>query len=92
MESQKNKTVRLAFSIVAHDELAILEILLGMLAKPQHAICIFVDEKVSANVKRAIDNMRTCSNDKFGEEIVHLFPAPFSVFWGHVSLLKADLK
>ena len=39
------KQIKLGFSIMAHNELPLLEVLLSTIFRPYHSYCIFVDAK-----------------------------------------------
>ena len=44
--------IKLAFSIMVHDELPLLEVLLSTIFRPYHSYCIFVDGKASPQFTR----------------------------------------
>ena len=46
------KQIKLAFSIMAHNELPLLEVLLSTIFRPYHSYCIFVDAKAPSEFLR----------------------------------------
>ena len=61
----RNNGTRLAFSIVVHHELGILEELLGLIFSPRHSYCIYVDGKAKDIFKGAVADMVDCYKKRF---------------------------
>ncbi len=52
--------VPLAFSVVAHSNLAILTRILHLLFRPRHAFCLYVDAKAEQEFKDAVRDLVEC--------------------------------
>ena len=90
--TDEEKKVPLAFSILCHSNLGILEALLASIFRPQNYYCIYVDNKVSSeflnNVKRIINAYKI----KFPKTFIFLAKEPrMDIFWGSATLLEAPL-
>lgn len=54
------RQVPLSFSVVAHNNLAVLSHLLRLLFRPRHAFCLHVDAKAPQEFKDAVEEMVDC--------------------------------
>ena len=75
----------IAFSLVVHENPVQVAMLLQAVWKPHNAYCIHVDEKAATSVKDAIGALAALPN-------VFLPKRRYSVHYGHVSRLLADLS
>ncbi|XP_059096883.1 N-acetyllactosaminide beta-1,6-N-acetylglucosaminyl-transferase-like isoform X2 [Tigriopus californicus] len=89
--SEKN-TFPLAFAISAHFQVGILELFLATSFDPLDSYCIHVDAKADEKVTKAVDQMVKCYQWKHPKATIFTVDDPISVFWGHFSVLEADLK
>ena len=85
--------VPLAFSILCHSNLGILEVLLASIFRPQNYYCIYVDNKAPLeflnNVKRLINAYKI----KFSKTYIFLAKEPRkNIYWGSATLLEAQLS
>ena len=85
--------VPLAFSILCHSNLGILEVLLASIFRPQNYYCIYVDNKAPLeflnNVKRIINAYKI----KFSKTYIFLAKEPRkNIYWGSATLLEAQLS
>ena len=78
----------LAFSIVAHSHLGLLEAQLATIFRPNNAYCIFVDSKAIHTFKNAVSQLVDCYREKFPSTQIFLVANAFPVFWADISLLK----
>lgn len=82
----------LAFSILVHDQIAILETQLRLLFRPHHTFCIHVDLKAPAEFYQQVRTLVNCYKEHYPNAKVFMVDYPLAVYWGHISLLKADLR
>ena len=82
---------KLAFSILVHDHVGIFETLLHLLYRPQHSICVYVGRNTNPEVRRAVASIVKCFQSQFKTDSVFLAQSTQNVFWGHMSVLDADL-
>ncbi|XP_059097770.1 beta-1,3-galactosyl-O-glycosyl-glycoprotein beta-1,6-N-acetylglucosaminyltransferase 4-like [Tigriopus californicus] len=87
-----NNTFPLAFAISAHFQVGILELFLATSFDPLDSYCIHVDAKADEKVTKAVDQMVKCYEWKHPKATIFTVDDPISVFWGHFSVLEADLK
>jgi hypothetical protein len=76
----------LAFTILAHNNVEQLERLLRTIYRSQNVYCIHVDSKSSAVMKQAVESITNCFDNVFTATRSE------SVFWGHFSLIRAQLN
>ena len=81
----------LAFSIVAHSHLGLLEAQLATIFRPNNAYCIFVDSKAIHTFKNVVSQLVDCYREKFPSTQIFLVANAFPVFWADISLLKVCL-
>lgn len=86
------KKTPLAFALVTHGHLGILEAQLATLFRPHNAYCIFIDKKSSASFKSAVGQMLDCYKQQFPESTIFLANPTFPVFWADITLIRADLQ
>lgn len=82
----------LAFAISTYSQIGILELFLISSFDPLDSYCIHVDAKATEQVKTAVDQMIKCYQWKYPEATIFVVDDPIPVFWGHFSVLEADLK
>ena len=90
--TEEEKRVPLAFSILCHSNLGILEALLASIFRPQNYYCIYVDKKAPIdfvnNVKRLVNTYKM----KFPSTYIFLAKEPrMNIYWGSATLLEAPL-
>jgi hypothetical protein len=92
LEDKREVPVRLAFSLLVHENVGIFETLLQLIFHPQHSYCIHVDLKADTIVHQAVHSIVNCFKERFPES--NLFLADFSipVYWGHISMMDAELQ
>jgi len=52
---------------------------------------VHVDQKAPKRLHDSVDSLAACYNHKFGHGKVFVIRNPISVYWGHISVLDADL-
>jgi hypothetical protein len=57
--------IPLAFSHLIHRDVGIFEVFMATTYHPQNSHCIFVDAKASEKVKRAVDGIVNCYEEKY---------------------------
>ena len=55
----------LAFSIMVHDQLPLLETMIALLFRPHNSYCIFVDKKAPTEFQNLVRKMVNCYKFKF---------------------------
>ena len=83
----------MAFSILCHSNLGVLEVLLASIFRPHNYYCIYVDKKASKeflnNVKRLVNAYKI----KFPQTYIFLAKEPrMNIYWGSATLLEAPLS
>ncbi len=81
----------LAFSIVAHSQLGLLEAQLASIFRPHNAYCLFVDGKAPDAFKDSVQDLATCYKEHFPSSQIFVLAHAFPVFWADISLLQADM-
>jgi hypothetical protein len=61
------------------------------MCRPWNIHCIHVDQKAPRRVHDSVEALTSCYNKKFGAGRIFVIRNPISVFWGHISVLDADL-
>ncbi|TRY81092.1 hypothetical protein TCAL_13643 [Tigriopus californicus] len=87
-----NNSFPLAFAISAHFQVGILELFFATSFDPQDSYCIHLDAKADEKVTKAVNQMVKCYQWKHPKATIITVDDPISVFWGHFSVLEADLK
>ena len=59
---------------------------------PYNSYCIYIDLKASEDIKKAYQSLVNCYQSHFPNTTIFVFPQPAEVYWGHYSLLNADLR
>lgn len=90
--NQSEIPVRLAFSILVHTNVGIFETLLQMIFQPYHSYCIHIDTKSSEVLRKAVTNIIRCFQETFPKTQIFLADFPISVYWGHISMVDAELQ
>ena len=62
----------LAFSIVAHGHLGLLEAQLASLFRSHNSFCIYVDKKAPDVFRRNVQNLVQCYQDHFAESLIFI--------------------
>ena len=83
--------VKFAFSHQVHKSVGILEIFLALMFRPRNFHCVHVDLKAPLRVHEAVAALASCYNRRFGAGKIEVIRNPRPVFWGHISVLAADL-
>ena len=89
-KAEEEKT-KLAFSIVAHDQLGLLEILLHLIFRPYHAYCIYIASNVAKIYRKSVRQMINCYKDIYPDTNIFMAVNANAVNWGNWSLFQADL-
>jgi hypothetical protein len=76
----------LAYTILVNENVEQFERLLRVIYRPQNVYCIHVDSKSSVHLKTAIESISSCFDNVF------ITMKTERVFWGHFSLLRAQLN
>jgi len=84
--SEEEADFSIAFSILVYDDVQQVERLLRAVYAPQNAYCIHVDSKADESVKRALRSLAGCFDNVFIASRLH------SVFWGHISIIYAEMS
>ena len=82
----------IAFSIIVHRDIAILEHQFKILFRPNHAFCLHVDAKAKGTVLSAVQNMVDCYKRVWPDAMIIIPAKPISTYWGHISLVDSELK
>eukprot|EP00094_Tigriopus_californicus_P011655 TCALIF_11260-PA protein Name:"Similar to GCNT3 Beta-1,3-galactosyl-O-glycosyl-glycoprotein beta-1,6-N-acetylglucosaminyltransferase 3 (Ovis aries)" AED:0.17 eAED:0.20 QI:0/0/0/0.75/1/1/4/0/360 len=82
----------MAFSIIVHKEIAIFELFLSLIYRPHNFYCIYVDKKVPKEVFDAVQSLIACYQNMFGKTSIFILENRNPIFWGHYSILEADLS
>ncbi len=83
----------LAFSILCHSNLGILEALLASIFRPHHAYCIYVDNKVDTEFVNNVQRLINAYKMKFPDTHIFLAKEPrMNIYWGSATLLEAPLS
>ena len=85
-------STNLAFSIVLHRDVAILEHQLKLLFRPNHAFCLHVDAKAPEKILLAVQALVDCYKTAWPGAMMVIPTGPVSTYWGHISLVESDLK
>ena len=91
--SADEKKIPIAFSILCHSNLGILEALMASIFRPQNYYCLYVDKKAPSeflnNVKRLINAYKI----RFPTTYIFLAKEPrMNIYWGSATLLEAPLS
>ena len=90
--AMKNVSTPLAFSIIAHHEVGLFEILLHLIFRPYNAYCIYVGSSSEPEMIEAIGNVVQCYQTLYPETPIFMAKSTSVVRWGQFSLLQADLN
>ena len=82
----------MAFSYVVHKDPGLFEILLHLTFRPYNSYCIYIDYKASEDIKKAYQSLVDCYQSHFPNTTIFVFAQPAEVYWGHYTLLNADLR
>ena len=77
---------------MVHKDPGLFEILLHLTFRPYNSYCIYIDYKAEDNIKKAFQSLVNCYQSHFPNTTIFLYPKPAEVYWGHYSLLNADLR
>ena len=59
--------------------------------RPGNLHCIHVDYKAPPSVHSAVRSLVDCYNARFANSDLFIVKRPLSVYWGHITVLDADL-
>ena len=85
-------STNLAFSIILHQDIGLLENQLKILFRPNHAFCLHVDAKSPESILVAVQAIVDCYKKVWHDTMMIIPAKPVSTYWGHISLLESDLK
>ena len=77
--------------MVLHHDLGLLELLLDALVRPGNSVCLYVDGGADEDFHDAVSKAADCYGRRYPSASVFVHPEPNKIYWGHISLLKADL-
>jgi hypothetical protein len=82
----------MAFSIMCHSNLGILEALLASIFRPHNYYCVYVDNKVSLEFQNNVKRLLNAYKIKFPDTHIFLASEPrMNIYWGSAALLEAPL-
>lgn len=86
----------MAYSHLIHHDIGIFETFMAIHFRPKDLHCIYVDLKASGLILKAVKGLIKCYNEKFSgsssdDPAVFLYEYRGPVWWGHISVLDADL-
>ena len=61
----------IAFSILAHEQFSVLEVLIATIFRPHNSYCIFIDEKASGQFYQLVNQMVECYKERFPQVQYH---------------------
>jgi len=79
----------LAFSILCHSNIGLLEVLLSTTFRPHNSYCIYVDTKASSSFKKSVNDLLAIYREKFPKTTLILANPTRRIFWSDVSILEA---
>ena len=85
------------FLLVIGQLSGILEVFFAIYFRPTDSHCIYIDKKAKGYVKAAIQGLVKCYKRKFfdsdeeGSKHIFIYENSDHTFWGHISILNADL-
>jgi len=78
--------MKIAYVVVAYKGAGLIEQLLRAIYMPQNVYCFHLDKKSSSEFKRVVHSFIDCLPNVFVTKKL------INVFWGHVSVLQAELN
>jgi len=98
-ELRKNSNVTntdfvVAFAHLLHHDLGIFEMFLTLYYEPKNLHCVHLDAKAPLIIKRAVHGLVRCYRERYPANPARIFvvEVPATVYWGHSSVLDADLR
>lgn len=90
--TQEELQTPLAFSIIAHNQISLLETLIASIFRPHNAYCIFVDAKASPEFQDMVSNLVDCYKSQFPQSNIFKAGNSHPIYWAHISMLEADIR
>ena len=81
----------LAYFITAYTDARQLELLLATVFRPHNAYCIHVDSKADPEFLQTVMQMVKCYTDRHPTATIFLPGHSVPVYWGHFSIVEAEL-
>lgn len=81
----------LAYSILCHGNIGLLEAQLASIFRPQNAYCIYVDAKAPMDYKRAVLALAGVYKEHFPKTLIIVANPTRRIYWSDVSILEAGL-
>eukprot|EP00095_Tigriopus_kingsejongensis_P009896 maker-scaffold470_size172058-snap-gene-0.32 protein:Tk09896 transcript:maker-scaffold470_size172058-snap-gene-0.32-mRNA-1 annotation:"n-acetyllactosaminide beta- -n-acetylglucosaminyl- isoform a isoform x2" len=88
----ENNSHPIGFAISMYHQPAILELFLATSFHPQDSYCFHLDPKAPLSVETAFNGLIQCYQEVFPNTAIIVISRTVPVFWGHFSVLQADLK
>ena len=89
--TQEELDFPLAFFISAYTDARNLELQLRTIFRPHNSYCYHVDGKADAMFTLTVRNMVKCYKEKYPESSIALSSRSVPVYWGHFSIVEAEL-
>ena len=89
--TQEELNFPLAYFISAYTDARNLELQLRTIFRPHNSYCYHVDGKADAMFILTVRNMVKCYKEKYPESSIALSSRSVPVYWGHFSIVEAEL-
>jgi len=90
-QTEAERKIPFAFSILNHSNLGLLEALLSVIFRPHNSYCIYVDAKASDTYKSSVAKLLNVYRYHFPETTIILANPTLRIYWSGVSILEAGL-
>ena len=82
----------LAYIITAFQDPRNLELTLATIFRPHNSYCINIDPKSDFWFSESVKNILRCYKTRYPDTYISSSSRPVSVFWGHFSIVEAELN
>lgn len=89
--TRAEETTPLAFSILNHANIAMLEVILATIFRPQNSYCFYIDAKASDEYKADVLKLTNVYRYHFPNTTIILANPTLRIYWSGVSILEAGL-
>ena len=89
--TQEELNFPLAYLITAYTDARNIELQLRTIFRPHNSYCYHIDAKADSTFKLTVENMIKCYQEKYPEAYISLSSQSVPVFWGHFSIVEAEL-
>ena len=90
-KNSEDVEIKLAFTIVTHDQLGLFEVLLHSIFRPYNAYCIYIGSNTAENYRRSVEKLVNCYNFLYPGSNVFMAVNTTAVEWARWSVIEADL-